>query len=324
MRETFSPARLLILLATALLVGLVAPSHLLAAPEKDQAQISDARVNQILAKLNQTATELHLKPLGPSHLASTRKTERTEEENEQDTISGATVELGAPGWDFTFRKSDGRLLNFQLLAMNDVPQPDKLQWTEAKAIEIGTAFLKVLAGPFEAQLGKPTAQYVDPYGQEAKIRHGYWEVTWPRVDSKGHVFYFDGVSISIPEGYGVSGAAINLTTPFTEEKSEPMTQSEAIAKARASKPPGRNFPAYSSSDKLIENKFMKAELAVVIPQKNADWTQESVKGLGNRLAWVIWFQPIHSEARPHEWYNDSFSVWVDAHNGTILGTEGWL
>ena len=311
--------------AVVFLMEVMTSSSLLADAQTDQVQVLNTKANQILAKLHQTCSDLYLKQLGPAHFDSTWKIQRTQEDNEQIMIFGATVELGSKDYTFTLKQSDDSLLDFGN-SITDAPQPDKPHWTETKAIATAAVFLKILAEPLplNVKLGKPDAQYIDTTNGPSNVHCGYWSVCWPRIDSKNHVFNFDHVTIDIHEGYGASGATIDITTPFNEEKGEPMKESDALSKARVGKLVGRSFDPYSSTDKLIENKFMKSELAVVIPQKNADTSQGPKRGLANRLAWILWFQPIHSEKRRGPGYDDSFAVWVDAYNGEIIGTMGWL
>ena len=175
-------------------------------------------------------------------------------------------------------------------------------------------------------MGEPMASYDHTAFNQEKARRGQWTISWPRLDSRGHPFYGDHVTIQIQEGFGPLGGGFFLTTPFVEEKGEPMKISEAITKAEIgikTKQIDRGFESYDDGDTLIRNKFEKGDLIVVLPPKN-------IKAFGGpstgnaRLAWVIWFRPIHSKMPAHDLYSDSFAVWVDAYDGKIIGSEGWM
>jgi len=105
-----------------------------------------------------------------------------------------------------------------------------------------------------------------------------------------------------------------------------MKMSDAITKAVEgikTKLIDRGFESYADGDTLVQNKFEMGDLIVVLPPKN-------IKELGGpstgtaRLAWVLWFRPIHCKKPTHDLYNDSFVVWVDAYNGKIIGSDGWI
>jgi len=285
----------------------------------------------VLKEMKRVCETLHLKFPGPPRFSPTWGGFNPDYDNMMGT--GTEMTLRSEAYDFDFKEADGRLLSFIYSLTEKLPEnqvytnpPDQPKWTPTQAIEIATLFEKILVEQDKCPLGEPIAHYEHGVWNGEKAQKGIWFVSWPRVDSKGHPFYGDHVTIQIQEGYAPLGAGIYLTTPFTEEKAEPMKLVDAIAKARTAinaKVIDRGFESYDVGDKLVENKFDNADLEVVLPAKDPNVLGGPTTGIA-RLAWVIWFVPQHSKKPTGAIYNDSFSVWVDAQNGKILGTDGWL
>jgi len=303
--------------------------------QSDRVHVLSAKAQQILAELKQTCTDLHLRFIGSADFHPAWVDPTQEDIYDPLMVVGPTIRLGSKGHehDFTFRQVDDRLIGYENGLVDDLDEnkvaydkPDQPQWSLSQAITIGTAFKKIFVNPENVMLGPPVAEYAHIRYNPPKSYLGQWMISWPRVDSKGHPFCGDHVTIQIQEGFVPLGVGIFLTTPYVEEKGEPMKESEAILTGREAiktKQVDRGFESYADGDSLIGNKFEKADLIIVLPPKD-------IKVLGGpstgtaRLAWMIWFRPIHSMKNTHPIYDDSYSVWVDAYTGKILGTEGWL
>jgi hypothetical protein len=287
--------------------------------------------SHVLTDMKKVCESLHLKFPGPTEFSPTWGCLNADYNDMMGT--GTEMRLDSSAYSFDFKDSDGRLTSYQYLDTDKLPEnqvytdpPDQPKWTSTQAIEIGTLFEKILVAPKDCFLGEPAAEYVHGAWDDKKAQRGIWYVSWPRVDSRGHPFYGDHVTLQIQEGYAPLGAGVYLTSPFAEEKTQPLKLDDAILKARAalaSKVIDRGFELYDVGDTLVENKFNKADLMVVMPAKDPKVLGGPSTGIA-RLAWVIWFVPQHSKKPAHSLYDDSFSVWVDAHNGKILGTDGWL
>jgi len=319
-------------LGCAMLPGLGAePSIDLRTP---QVLVLRHRANQVLSEMKRLCETLHFKFVGPNEFSPAWGSIERDYDGIM-SVTGTQVQLGSDAYRFTFREADSRLVSFQDERIGDLPEnlvysdpPDKPKWTPTQAIEMATLFEKIVVEPKDCFLGAPRADYshgiVD--STTGKTMRGNWMVSWPRVDSKGHPFYGDGVALTMQEGMSPLGVCANLTTPYIEEKTEPMALPDAVAKAQqgiAKKEIDRGFESYDVGDVLLENKFDKADLIVVLPAKDPKVLGGPSSGMA-RLAWVIGFNPQHSKKPAHPIYNDSFSVWVDAHNGKILGSDGWL
>ena len=292
------------------------------------------KANGLLPQIKKASDRLHLAWVGPASLILVYQTV-DQDFPDQMRIMGDTVRLGFKGCDFSFQRTDGQFVDYSNQEVSDgmtgprgqfFHASDKPTWTKAKAIEIGAAFLKIFIGSSNVKLGQPEAEYLPGNGEYPKrSTQGYWRVVWPRVDSEGHPFFGDLVSLEIPEGASPLGAGVFLSTPFQEEPGAIMTAAEAISKARSAIAT-RTFLGssefFSAGDRIVSNKFISSELLVVLPAKD-------LKVMGGpsgtaRLAWELWFRPKHLKKQEGPGYNDSFAIWVDAHNGKILGRYGYL
>ena len=202
---------------------------------------------------------------------------------------------------------------------------DKPTWTPQHAIEVATVFEKIFVDPKGALLGAPRAQYDHMFGNAAGgWQLGTWMVSWPRVDSHGHPFYGDGVNIEIQEGFCPLGIGVNLATPFTEQKGAPLTAAVALGKAESSVS-WRQFKEKIFYNCVIADEYQKnvtgdyllsQQLVVVIPHLS--------KPKEARLAWEIWFRPRHAKPPSGSWYDEDFSVWIDAYTGDEIGGDAML
>jgi hypothetical protein len=308
--------------------------------QSDQAAVLSSKADQILFKLNGVCNALHLKFIGPVYFQPTWGGVDQETPGALST-TGTTMRLDSIAHRFTFRQEDNRLTDYMNSLLIDLmeghgaplyDQPDVPKWSVDQAIQIATAFRNVLVDPTTATLGKPSARYIHAAHQGAKSYTGNWMVSWPRVDSQGHPFYGDHVTIQIPEGYGPLGAGIDLTTPFVEEKGKPIAESDALAKARAKIPWARlveeKLTAASSHDDydiIVDHKVIGANLMIVIPHWRS-WGDffKRKSSPSARLAWVFWFQPIHKGKPPGPTYDDRFAVWIDAYTGAVIGGDAML
>jgi hypothetical protein len=293
-----------------------------------------AKANQILPQIRKTSDQLHLTWLGPTSFIPDYKTVN-QDFPDQVRITGETIKLGAKGCDFSFRREDGRFSDYQNQEISDGMRgpggvfyrlSDKPTWTEAKAIEIASAFLRIFTGPLVVKLGAPQAQYISQSVGPNRAYQGYWRIYWPRVDDEGHPFYGDMVSIQIPEGGSPLGAAVFLSTPFHEVSGGVIAKEKAESDARravAAQSFLGSSELFSANDRIIANELISSDMAVVLPAKDIRIMGGPSTGVA-RLAWILWFKPQHSKKPEHPIYNDSFAIWVDAHNGKIIGRDGYL
>jgi hypothetical protein len=316
-----------------------------------QIQFLSAKADQVLTDLKQTCEALRLTYVGPPGFVPTWTV--TDEPNDLISVSGRTMRIGSLGHQFTFREADGRVTGYlNTLLIDDLPegkilydQPIKPKWSNAQAIAIATAFKRVFVVPDDALLGHPIArydqnsEYVSVGGRltgEKKYRLGQWMVSWPRVDSKGHPFYGDHVTIQIQEGYAPLGVGVGLTTPYVESKAEPMSETDALARAE-------NIVYWRQFDERIfyhavwvedyarnitGDYILSKGLAIVLPNRAPSfWSvfQSKPSTVAGRLAWVVWFRPIHSTKPPASgWYDEDFAVWLDAYSGEVIGGDAML
>jgi hypothetical protein len=313
-----------------------------------QVRTLSAKADQILTKIKQTCDELHLQFGGPTTLVAT--TPRLNENKIGDSIMyiGPTICIDSDAHRFTFRQSDNRFTDYHNSSLIDAPaarvfydQPVKAKWSVEQVIAIAAAFEKVFVDPQDVTLGAPFAEYYDdaefvgPAGAATlkKYHIGQWTVCWPRVDSKGHPFYGDHVTIQIQEGCAPLGVGVYLTTPYTEEKSDPITEERALWIAEKTafwRQLGEKiFYHCVLADEFERNvtgdQILSKQLVIVLPNRSF-WGgfSEAPAGTPARLAWVFWFRPIHAKPPSGPTYNDSFAIWVDAHTGSVIGGDAML
>ena len=290
-----------------------------------------AKAARILAGVKKACPALHLKFVGATDFEPANA---SDDEKAFHEIGATTGEIGRNGWSsvsidspdhqFTFLRSSHQLIRYQNLKIVDRARAEwfwerwlKPSWNQAQAIREATPFLKIFTDPLDVKLGDPSAHY------DANVRGGQWCVTWPRVDGQGHPFEDDQVAIWMSEGYAPQDVGVKLSTPFTEEIGKTISKADALKVALNWKGLGGKFQPNSSADKLVKNKLLGGDLEVVMPQKNADLALGPEEGASARLAWVFWFAPLHSEKKDLR-YSDSFAIFVDAHTGVVIGSDGLL
>jgi hypothetical protein len=319
---------------------LSAQAYIASVIQSDQAKVLSFKADQILFKLHGVCSDLRLKFIGPIYFQPTWGW------IDQDTsgvlsITGTTMRLASMAHRFTFRQEDNRLTDYtnsllsDLMYGHDAPlydQPDVPKWSVDQAIQIAAAFRNILVDPTAATLGKPSARYVHTARQGPKSYVGEWMVSWPRVDSQGHPFYGDHITIQIPEGYEPLGAGIDLTTPFVEEKGKPMAESKALANARSNITWTRSAEeklaaalSHDDYDTIVDHKVIGANLMIVIPHWRS-WGDffAARSSPSARLAWIFWFEPIHKGKPSSPTYDDRFAVWIDAYTGDVIGGDAML
>ena len=263
---------------------------------------------------------------------------------------GPTIWIDSDTHRFTFRQSDNRLTDYQNSALIDGPaartfydRPMKPKWSVEQAIAIGTAFEKICVDSTNVTLGAPFAKYYDnaefvgPAGAATvkKYHTGQWTVSWPRVDTNGHPFAGDHVTIQMQEGYAPLGVGVYLTTPYADEKTEPISESDALNKAEWTvfwRQLGEKIFYYCVlADEYQRNvtgdQILSKQLIVVLPNRSFWGSYYAVPAKTKaRLAWVIWFRPIHSSKSTSGLglYDEDFAVWIDAHTGGVIGGDAML
>jgi hypothetical protein len=304
--------------------------------KSNQALILRAKADQILASIQKTSDDLHLRFIGPTRFVPTWGDYRPDFLSPIGLTTKA-VELGCTEQTFEFRDAEGQLVSYQNRLADDLPenkvlydQPDQPKWSNEQAITIATAFEKIFVDTKGTLLGSPRAEYDHtvfvPSKSGLKSLLGSWRIAWPRIDSKGHIFYGDGITLQIQEGFAPIGVGISLSTPYVEEKEEPIKKADAIAKARealASKQVDHGFESYADGDSLVENKVRSAELLIVLPPKDIKVLDGPSTGIA-RLAWEIWFDPQHSKKPTRSIFDDSFAVWIDAYTGKVIGGDAMM
>jgi hypothetical protein len=317
-------------------------------PQKLSALNDEA--TQVLVAIKRTSIRLALKFPGSTDFSS-KGGYFFEDTDPLIMVTGPTVRLDSQAHCFTFRREDSRLTSYQdTYLINDLPEGHKLfdrpvlpTWSAAKAIQIADSFRGIFVGQTNVMLGAPKANYScdSEYARNGskmvkKYRLGLWTVWWPRVDSKGHPFYGDHVTIQIQEGFAPLGAGVYLTTPFVEKTDEPITGEKALAQAE-------NFAAWiqlpvrlyahvvSNSDwemNVIGDRIISKDLVVVLANtahgSSLLGTNPSKENRTGRLAWVIWFRPIHAKPSTGGIYDDAFAVWIDAYSGERIGGDAVL
>jgi hypothetical protein len=329
-------------------VALLLPRGLLAGPSIDldtnQVAFLNYKADHILAEMQKTSDDLHLRFVGPTHFVPTWGTINSDDGGIM--ITGSTIRLDSAGHSFRFRNSDCRFDGYQNSLYDVLPEnqilnetPDKPKWSEEQAIEVGTAFKNIFVEPTDALLGQPHAEYTHTSfaiskSNTLRSRKGMWMIVWPRVDSQGHFFYGDHVTIQIQEGYAPLGVGVYLTTPYKDEKTELVSEADALTKAMRLifllQLGEKIFYHCVSVDdyerNIVGDEVLSKELMVVLPKRSFLGHIRSVsESTTARLAWVIWFRPIHSSKPPAiGWYDEDFAIWIDAHTGQIIGYNAML
>jgi hypothetical protein len=304
------------------------------APSTEEVVQLTAKANQILPRIKKMSDQLQLTWLGPTSFIPEYKM-IDQDFQDQVRITGDAIELESKACDFSFHREDGRFSDYQNKKISDAMQgpggvlfrsADKPTWTEAKAIQIASSFLRIFTGPLVVKLGAPQADYISQSVGPNRSYQGYWRICWPRVDDEGHLFFGDDVSIQIPEGGSPLGGAVFLSTPYNEVTGRVIAKDKAEFEARravAAQSFLGSSELFSANDRIIANKLISSEMAVVLPAKDIRIMGGPSTGVA-RLAWILWFKPQHSKKPEHSIYNDSFAIWVDAHNGKIIGRDGYL
>jgi len=253
---------------------------------------------------------------------------------------GPTVNFGSEVHNFDFRKTDGHLARYQnstiINVLMDGPtsklyEKQEASWTKEKAINVAEKFRDVLLDSHHVALGQPFAHYdhtsgepgKDDKGKEIEKWHvGMWQVDWPRVDSQGHPFFGDHVSIQISEQYGLVGAGIFLFTPFSERTGSIISQERAISIAKSNvklTPEGLSQAPENPDAAITKLNLKSAQLMItVINRKGAQG------GPAAQLVWEIWFRPQLPYLHPGPTYNHDFAFWVDAYSGEIVGGDAMM
>jgi len=183
-------------------LAVLCPLPLLSGPSIDlkttQIQTLSDKADHILLKVQKTCEDLHLRFIGPTRFVPTWGC--VDPVIDIMMITGPTPRLDSVGHSFTFSNADSRLTSYENLLSNDLPEnkvlyvkPDQPKWSASLAISIGTAFEKNFLESSDAILGTPTASYEHEIGGHL----GEWFISWPRMDTRGHPFYGDHVTIQI-------------------------------------------------------------------------------------------------------------------------------
>jgi len=290
------------------------------------------RADHILFEIQQTCAESHLRFVGSTRFVPTWA------QFSPDFLShiGQTltsVEAVSDDHHFTFSYENGRLRDYQNRALDNLPEanllfdpPDQPKWTREQAIQVAAKFLSIFADPKDARFGLPIANYDHTGAVLSKTKSGLktylgsWYVLWPRVDSHGHLFSGDGVKIVFHEGFGPSGAGINLSTSYQEENGDPIPLSNAIADAHDALSRKRHW--YSFFWKTHDDSPVRSScLQIVLPFKDPDNIFGPTADVA-RLAWIIWFRPNYSSyPSSRGWVDPDFAVWIDAYTGKVIGRD---
>jgi hypothetical protein len=250
---------------------------------------------------------------------------------------GPRIELNSADSSFQFWKSTNQIASFfnrklePLLDGKDAPhfdKPDTPKQNEKQAIQIATAFLSILDVPAGIKLGDPSAKF-SPQMDLPKYLLGEWDIRWFRFDSDNHVINSDtGVSMTIPEGYGPWALAAGLNVPYTEESGKMISQSNALAKARAeiaSSRSGSTINLIPIDKSIIDDKLLSSDLVVVSAYPRHSWSLFGAKPVHvSRLAWVFWFDPVFKNVTLGPTYDHRFMVSIDAYTGEVIGTDAML
>jgi hypothetical protein len=299
-----------------------------------QVKLLCAKASQMLVKMKQVCEDQHLQFVGPTEFVPTEG--RIYEFGWEDDV-GPRIELNSADSQFQFWQKTNQIALFSnrtlgpLLYGKDAPhfdKPDTPKLSEKQAMQIATAFLSVLDVPSGIKLGNPHAEF-SPQMDLPNYLLGQWDIRWPRFDNKNHIISSDaGVSMTISEGYGPEVLAAGLNVPYTEQSGEPMSQSDAIAKARsviASCRGGLTFTLIPTDRSIIDDKLLSSELAIVSASPNRSWFHWWGKSVHvERLAWVFWFDPIFKNVSSGPTYDHRFMVSIDAYNGELIGTDAML
>jgi hypothetical protein len=195
-------------------------------------------------------------------------------------------------------------------------QPTKPSWTEEQAVAASRGYFEAIFGSFPSNAGKPVAQYqsVEEY---PKHYPGYWTVRWSRTDGFGDVFANDSITVGISEKYGLTGAAFNFFSSYSEPHGSLVTKEEALsiasvaAETMVAKWLGRDFKL--GSPNLVEK-------VIINPNRmlNAKNLEEGAKISDlARLSWYVSY-PVTLKGSTDK---HAVQVWVDAETKSVIGGD---
>ncbi len=298
----------------------------------NRVQKAAERADHLLAEIEQTCAENHLRFVGSTHFVPTWAQFNPDFMSHPGQIL-TSVAIGSNDQEFKLREDNGRLSTYENRVFEKLPEtqalfdpPDQPTWSKEQAIAVAAKFLPLFADPKDTRFGAPTADY-DHTGavlsketkSGTKTYLGSWYVQWTRVDSRGHPFRGDGVRIVFHEGFGPSGVGINLSTPYQEYPSEPIAPSKAVADAYETLA-GHwyQFGAGKYADWPVRYTL----LMIVLPQIKGVYSESGLPATADagRLAWEITLEnPDLSESSSSPFR--FIYIWIDAHTGTFLGND---
>ena len=240
------------------------------------------RASQILAKVKQICDDFHLQFVGPMKFSPT-----------EGSISEMRSTLRSPDAFFYFSLPTQQLEIWENFALghhldsstnpSSYKSPIEQQWSQDKAMQIGTAFLHAFLNGADVKLDQGNAQFVS---NELEYHTNTWFFRWTRLDSHGYRFFNNVFTVQVPQGYGPVRVNFPKITPYVEEKGTMMSRgwAFAIASRVKSASPFRDWSISNSS-----------ETAPVI--------------VGDHLMWE--FSVYTSRGN----YAESASIFIDAYTG---------
>lgn len=194
--------------------------------------------------------------------------------------------------------------------------PPRPTWTKDQAILVAKKYAVALFGAFPENVGPPHASY-DAIQDVPLYYPGIWTVRWPRVDQGGHIFAADSLGIKVSEEKGLTSAALNFFSNYTEPTGPLISKVEAINAAHsageylARKWIGGNVQLEPPSDAFLiiinPNKMLEAD--AIETGANASKTA--------RLVWVVEY-PVTLDTSSDK---HGSQVWVDAQTKAVLGGD---
>jgi hypothetical protein len=235
------------------------------------------------------------------------------------------AQVNSPGLELDILSNTLEIVSFQ----RDFPPqeyinydtPPKPAWRTDQAINEAKLWVKGILGRVPANIGKPRAEYA-PGLNLPKYHEGTWTVSWPRIDSQGHLFAGDVVNVILSEKFGLIALSYIFNSKYTEGEKILVSREQAIEIGRLAAQKLLGSPLtvdWSNGMNLVP--YGTAALWVVNPNhllqyKSLEDMATTTGDATARLAWIVEYRAENAKGMGR--YVD---VWVDAQTKNILGGD---
>ncbi len=203
----------------------------------------------------------------------------------------------------------------------DCDTPPKPKWQTDQAINEARTWVKSILGNVPQNVGKPRAEYA-PGLNLPKYQEGTWTVSWPRIDSHGHLFAGDVVNVILSEKFGLIALSYIFNSKYTDGQKVLVSREQAIEAGRSAAQQLLGSPLTADwSGGMSLRPAATATLWVVNPNhllqyKSFEDMATTTGDATARLAWIVEYRVENAQGMGR--YVD---VWIDAETKEILGGD---